>query len=152
MATKISSIYDALVTKAGTLLPSHFRIPNPYAVEANNIQFLDKGWGIQVVSGVNTERHISCYLGVLRTINLVLTRRYFALDFDAAAKAVTEKDLLEDQFLFIEDLEREPTLGGLVAKLKYASDSGVQSIFVEGLPFYMIISSFELEYFEDLNL
>ena len=151
--SNISSSYDAIVTRLGVLFPNHLRMHNPYNPELNPESVLNKGYGIQMLSGVNTERNLSCLLSISRTIVIVLTRNYFSKELDTLTKASVEKTLLEDQFILIKDLEKDSTVNAssYITTFKYSSDSGIQSVFTDKNSFIKIETNFSLEYFEDLN-
>lgn len=151
--SNISDAYDALVTRLETILPSHNRLPNPYKPDENADEQLKLAWGVQVSTGNNSERNISCKLSIERSIIVVLTRRFFAPDLVEDRMEVPEKALLEDQFLVIDDFEKDPTLNDSTAicKMRYDSDSGIEYVKSDEDNFIKIESTFLIEYFEDLN-
>ncbi len=152
MSTNISSVYDAFVTRIGAVLTSHVRLSNAYSIEENTEPALKLGWALQIGPAIKSPRHISCKISIVRTFNLVLTRKVYASELDATAKASTDKSLLEDQFLVIEDVEGEPTMGSaVVAKSNFLGDSGVEFVHTDKDNFIKLVSQFEVEYFEDLN-
>lgn len=150
MSSVISSAYDAIVTRMGIVLPSHTRISNPYSVDENPEPMLRLGWGLRVADGVNSNRMVNCQLSTDRKFVIVLTRKYYARELDVVSKASTEKDLLEDNFLVIQDFEKNTMLGAIVAKANYESDTGIQFVFNQDKPFYKIESTLSVEYFDQL--
>jgi hypothetical protein len=128
MTTEITTIYDTLVTRVSTLLSGHKRISNPYALGQNNDQILEKGWGISVGPAVNTNRLVGGKVSVSREFGVHITRKFFARELDAVKKASTEKDLLEDLELVIDDIEQNSTLSGGNYLTKYLSDSGIVQV------------------------
>lgn len=151
MSTKITQAYDAIVTRMGTLLPNHTRLSNPYQLDQNTEPALKQGWGLKVESGSNTNRHVNCQLSIERTLTIAITRKYYAMELNAASKATTEKDLLEDQFIVVKDFEKNSALEGIVARAIYTSDTGILFVFNEEKPFYKIETTFTIEYFESLT-
>lgn len=151
--SKITTAYDALKARVVALLPTHLALTNPYAPEQNTEMALKIGYGIRVAAGENSKRNLSCVLSVNRGMEIVLTRKYYGSELNRDAKEAAEKALLEDQFLLIKDVEKDPTLAlsGTLCKFEYVGDTGIEFVFNEDKPFLMIVSSFNMEYFENLN-
>lgn len=151
--SKITDVYNALKTRIETVLPNNTRMTNPYKPEENMEPILDRAYGIQIGSMINTERRLSCTASIQRTFVVVLTRKYFALELDREQKQIAELQLVEDQFLLIKDFEGEPTLGDsdAVTRSKVASDAGIEFVFNEKDNFFKLEMDVEIEYFEDLT-
>lgn len=148
--SKISSIYDTLVSRLTAILPTHNRLSNAYLPEQNPEPTLRQAWGLQYNSGENTNRHVNCQLSIEDGFVVVLTRKYYALELNAAGKSNTEKDLLEDRFLVIKDFEKDPSLLENAAKAVYVDNGGIQFVFNQDKPFYKLELRFSIEYFEQL--
>jgi hypothetical protein len=151
--SNISDAFDALKARLAAVFPDHTELTNPYQVDHNSDLILAQGYGIAIGPAVNTERNLSCKLSVGRTIIIVLTRSYFATETQIALRETGTKLLLEDQFLIIKDLEKDPTAGNstAIAKLGYQSDSGILPVKADADNFLKLESTFNIEYFEDLN-
>lgn len=151
--SKIVDCLTALEARIITVLPNHFELSNPYAPEQNSEHMLKQSWGLRGRSGNNSLRNLSCRVSIRRTIEIVLTRKYYAAEMNRAAKKQTEYDLWEDQFLIIKDIEKDPTLNNssAVTQFGYVSDGGIEYVFSNDKPYLMIVSQFDLEYIEDLN-
>jgi hypothetical protein len=151
MTTEVTSIYDALVTVIGTtLLPNHKRLSNPYDLAQNNDQILERGWGLAVRAGTNTNRQIGAKLSVSRDFDISLTRKFFAREFDAVKKASTEKDLLEDMQLIIDNMEENSALDGGTYVVKYIGDSGIFNVRDSQDNFLAITVNVNIEYFRTI--
>lgn len=149
--SKISTIYDALITRLTTLYPTHKRLANPYTPSENNALLLTQGWGLAVGVGVNTEEFLGCKLSIDRQFTVVHTRKYIALEADAVTKADVEKALFEDQFLLFQDLEEDITLSGLAVNVKFVSDSGLEFVQAGNDKFLLISSVLTAKYYEVLS-
>lgn len=147
----ISTAYDALKARLLAVLPNHSQMTNPYAPEQNSEQILRKSYGLRISTAENTNRQVSCQLSIRRTMEVVITRKYFASEMNRTAKETVEKDLMEDAFLVIKDIEKDADLGNNVANILYQSDTGIEFVFSEDKPFFMTTLTFGLEYFENLN-
>jgi len=148
--SSVSTIYDRFVTRLGVLLPNHLRLPNPYEPAENNALFLKQGYGVKIGQGTNTNRVISNQLSIDRAYLVVITRQFFALESDAASKASTEKQLIEDSLLLIKDLESDPSMGGLAMNASYQSDDGINAIFTEKDQYLSTTVTINVEYLESL--
>jgi hypothetical protein len=90
--SKASTIYDQIVSQLATLFPSATRIPDAYAVEENNDNFLRNGYGIKVGSADFQEFEF-CKWMVGRQVTIVFTKEVFRLD--SVSADTVEKALLE---------------------------------------------------------
>ncbi|RTL05189.1 hypothetical protein EKK58_08555 [Candidatus Dependentiae bacterium] len=154
--TNISTAFDAIKTLLATLYPQAdgwIQLTDPYNIEGNSLSMHNKGWGVALGPGVNTNRQLECRLSVQRTISITLTGRRYANELHTENKEVAEKELLEAQFLLIQALEKEPQLNNSssgITRFRYASDSGIENVIAGNDAFIKIVSDFELEYFEQL--
>lgn len=150
--SKISTIYDALITGIESRLTTHRRIPYPYEPEKNNEQILDKGYGLMVGPVTNTQRELCDRIYLRRTFSIILTERFWATSQDASGKATTEKAILESMQTLYSWLEK---VGAISTDAKIATvtlDDGIQVVgFGTDFPFYQLTSSVEIEYFESLE-
>lgn len=145
----ISSVYDAVDSTLSTLLSAtHKELVNPYFPEMNETLALNRGYSFRVSNGQNTNRQLSCNLSLRREIviiNSIVTR---GTDRDVAIRKVSEKQLLEDQYTIINQVEKEPTIQELVSKLEFSIDRGIDFIFNDKFNYLYIESIFTVEYFD----
>jgi hypothetical protein len=146
-----STIYDAIVTRMGTLFPNHKRIGNPYKPEENAEPILTMGWGLTVGEAVNTNRVLSNQFTVAREFALLVCRKAFHRESDAAARATTEKLILEDLYTLIKDFEINASLNGVAMNTKYLGDGGIEAVMPDKDQFLMIRARISVEYWENLN-
>lgn len=149
--SKVSQIYDALATLVATALPTYKKLPNPYDSSANANVILNKGYGIAIGQGSNSERFQDCQLSISRDFGIVLTKQLAKTDHDVSGRASQEKALFEDQFLVIKALETNPQLSGLVAKTFYVGDGGLEILDLETGRYMVLASQINVEYFENLT-
>lgn len=149
--SNISSSYDALKARLVAVLPNHAILTNPYAPSENSESALKQGQGIRLGAATNSHRAFKL-LSVQRTVDVVITRRFYASEMNRTGKETAEKALLEDQFLMLQDIESNPTLGvsSAVTAFGYESDAGIEYVFSDDKPFLMIVTTFLLEYLESL--
>lgn len=147
----ISTIVDTIRTRLATVLPSHKKLKNNSNIILNDTLFLAQGQTLQVSSAFNTNRVLGCQLSLTRSVVVSITRQSYGTLRDDALRETTEKALLEDHYLVVKDLEKDPDLNSTCARFVYVSDTGIQEIFIEELQFLMIQITFEFEYFENLT-
>lgn len=150
--SKASDAYDALKARVAVVLPNHFILPNPYAPEQNSELALKQGQGVKFLGALNSERSLSCQLSLRRSVEVIVTRKYFGSELMTATKSSVEKALFEDQYLVIREVEKDPSvaLTSVVVQTRFESDSGIEFVFNDDKPFLMIRSLFSIEYIENL--
>lgn len=148
----ITTVYDALITRLGTTLSSHVRLSNATAVEENNEQFLKLGWGLAIGEGSNANRYLCDILTIRRNFVLVITRKFYAREFDAVSKATTEKDLYEDQFLVLQDLANNNILTTPTGEhnVNFIGDNGTEAVHGDKDLFLVLRTNLEVEYHQQI--
>lgn len=102
--TKISNIYDDILTELETLFPDKDRIYNPYSLVDNPSIILRDSYGLRVEEAEGVNRDFTTY-SRFRNFAIVLTREVVKTDaqedaFDAPAKALLEDiNKLQKHFL-----------------------------------------------------
>lgn len=157
MSSRITTIYDAIIVHLSTVFPvapdpaGYFRLRNPYSIEQNPSSMLIKGWAFSLGPAQNTEKYMDCNFGITRQLNVILTRRWTALEPDVERRADVEKAILEDQFLLFQSLEADNTIGQAATDVKYISDNGIEFVEADNNKFLMVNSLLELKYFEKIT-
>lgn len=149
--SQISTIYDGIVTRLTTLFPNHNRLGNPYDLEVNPDTMLSIGWGLAVGPAANTERLVGCQVSLLRELTVYLTRRYHALENDAATKATTEKLLLEDLKTLVNDAENNYGIDDASTIIKYVGDGGIEPVRESQENYLHLAVNLTAEYFETIT-
>jgi len=148
--SNFSSLYDAIVTRVVTVLPSHTRLPNPYKISENAEPFLRQGWGIAMGSATNTNRELSCRLSIRRDFTISITRKFYALESNVANKESVEKQLMEDMILLVRDFYNNTSLPGVLGIVGYENDSGINYVLSEKDNFFVLPITFSVEHFETI--
>jgi hypothetical protein len=126
-------------------------LTNPYNVGANTEKSLIQGWGIAIGPAENTFRNISCKVSLNRSMIIILTRKFYAMDLNVIGKETVEKLLMEDQHEIIKAVESEPSISGVSINASYISDTGILRVFEDKDQFLKIESIFNFEYTEDVT-
>jgi len=145
--SKISTVYDAVITAMGVLFPSvdgWTRIPNPYDVALNDDNFLRKGWGVRIGPSERADLEL-CNFSTIRTMSVVISREIFNTgsndtQFDDIGKQLLE-DIYSVQARFYEPDELLVEVS--VVKIDPTSTSGVESVNGDKLNFLSIEASFD---------
>lgn len=146
MALDFDTDYDSIVSRIGTLLSNHVRLTNPYALEENPDILLKQGWGLALgPGGTNTNRLVSKHRTTSVDFQLSITRRVYATDHSATSKANTDKLLLEDARVLIDDIHKNNfNISTLVSFLDF---EGVFPVKADNYSYLALRLNFTLEYF-----
>ena len=126
--TKIADIYDAMVVKIETALPSFTRLPNPYALDENTAVLMRNSYGIAIGSGTNTERYVSSLTSWQREYTIGLVSQVVSTENDTLGKALVEKNMIDAHRAIFQAFEIDSTLSGICTKALVVSDSGIEYI------------------------
>ena len=155
--SNISTAYDDISTVIGGLLPNHNQLINPYVPDLNDDLTYEKAWGLAFAEGLNTNLQLGCRLSVERTLRLILTRKIFAGQLQRGSDAVVirrdaEKQLFEDQYLVIKELETNPTItdSQVITKLVWQGDAGLEFVRTERTDIIILTNQLVLTYFEEI--
>jgi len=101
----LSTAYDAIVSRIQTLFPNHKRLGDGIDIEQNPNKLLKQGWALHVAPGGSDAEAFVCNISSAQ-VNFILTftRDAPARELDAAGKADTEKELLEDFQVLLNDI------------------------------------------------
>lgn len=150
MPSKISEIYDRIVTVATAELSGYKQIPNPYFPEQNSQLLLKKGFGIGVGAGQRVELEV-CKRAWSRVFNIVLVNQVTTTDHGIAQRSEIEKNLLEDHFNIWGELETNLTLNSndYIIKADVVGDTGLQFLVGDQGKYLSIAIDVEVLYQED---
>lgn len=144
----ISTAFDKIITKVSTELSSHARLTQPNKIEQNPERILALGYGVAFGGATEADLQLGCDYVLNRNINILISRKYFAHEFDIESKQVTEKALFEDEKLILDAFASDNNLDGTVVDFKFISDDGLEFVFTEKDQFMFISMNYELTYLE----
>lgn len=145
--TAISTAYTNVLSRVAMLLPNHTRLPQPYALEDNNDQFLRQGYSVTVTpAGNNSQRFVSKLSSIVVPFTIAITRQYYAREFDAGSKSDTEKLLLDDfQTLLDDSHDNNFNLNGPVTIM--TGFDGIFPVRTDDFKFLALIANLDVEVF-----
>lgn len=150
--SKITDIYDAITAQLSTTLTGYVRIPNPYVVEENVYLLLQKGYGVAVGPGDDTERYTGCLMSWRRDFTVVVVNQITTTENNTDSRMVLEKSILDDHDKLIKAFWNNSSLGGNAIKSSITSDSGINFIDADKRKFFGFEMILEVEYQQDPNL
>lgn len=147
----ITTATDNMVARILTVLTTHRRLPNPYRLEENSEQILKKGFGITLLSAVNTEREMGCSRWFLqRDVGIIVTREALVRELDFDGKFDVEQAILEDAYALQNSFESYRNLNlTAVVDFKFTGDGGLFN-FVEKKSIFALQLNYSLEYYEPI--
>lgn len=93
--SKITTVYDAILTELAALYPAKTRIPYPYSLVDNNARFLSDGYGV-TIGPSSFEQFEFCDFMTVRDVTVTVTKEVFRTDSDYNVIDDITKSLLED--------------------------------------------------------
>ena len=103
--TKISTVYDFLITTLATQYSGKLRIPNPYSLPDNPYQFLRDSYGLKAEGHFLQNQSFCDKIVQEYTYKIVLCREVIRMDtsvgeFDTTVKALEEDVLIIRKYLY----------------------------------------------------
>lgn len=149
--SKVTTVYDALVSNLATQFPTLTRIPYPYSLQDNNARFLQNGYGLKMGSAA-FELHEFCNFMVGREVSVVFTKEVFRTDSDEVIVDDIVKALLENvysvQSLFYS--YNELGIEASIAKVDIISVSAVEEVRSGNSAFLSMEASFNFSIKESI--
>ncbi len=151
--SNISDAYVAIKAYVQNILPTHQLLPNPYNLQQNPMIYLDQGVGIAFGPAENRESNMDCLVSLRRTVTISVTRKFNATNLNRTNKEDSEKLLLEDLYLLINEVQKYPQIDayGPVTEFSYTDDGGIEQVFDERQDYIVLRCNFDLIYYEKNN-
>lgn len=148
MATRISEIYDALVSYIDTTYTDRGRLNDVIDIGANPDLVLRSGIGLRFDPASPTDRSILGSVSFSRNVVLILTNIVEGIDTDSTKRDNAIKDMFEDQYTFFTALQQNSILPETT---NFSGDSGIVEVPLDRRSFLMLETTFTFEYFEDCS-
>jgi hypothetical protein len=149
--SKITSVYNAIITELANLFPNKTRIPYAYSLPDNNLRFLSDGYGMTIGSS-SFEQFEFCDFMNVRDVNVVLTKEVFRTDSDSDVIDDITRTLLEDiyevQKLFYS--YNELGVPNDIAKVDIGSVSAIEEVLSGKQSFLSMTATFQFYIIEKL--
>lgn len=146
MATKIEDLYDIIETIIISQTSGYKRLPNPYLIEGNSELLLQKGFGIRIDAGRDTNRVVGCLMYWERLFTIILTQQITTTENNFGARVLLEKDLLVDHDNLVKAFYANVNLTGKGYKAGIADDTGIQPIVTQKGKYFSMEMSLFVEY------
>jgi len=150
--TKISTIYDALLTAIATALAGggYRQLPNSYDITDNPEPYLRRGYGLAFGVSENTNREICERLWQRQSFTLPITNEVLTTSTNTTGWDDAMKGLMEDFIKVAKAIEAEPQIDESAQSVQV----GVGGIaFLEGDrgKYVLIEISIDVEFYENLS-
>lgn len=144
--SKVSTIYDTLLTTIPAILPNKKRIPNTYSIEENPTQFLENSWGLRIDPESPAPSEF-CTFSRNRTFTVILCREVIADEFDTSANDTAVKALLEDVYTLQKDFMNSDQIGieSSIEKIDMAGTGPIISLIGSNKNFIFIEVLFNIQ-------
>lgn len=103
MSTKISTIYDDLLTELAAIFPNKERIPNAYDPSDNPVLSIRDGYGLRIDAATATQRDF-CTFSRFRNFTVILTREVIKTEFSVTPLDTAIKAMLDDVYTLQKEL------------------------------------------------
>lgn len=149
MPTNHATAFPAIVSRIGTLLSSHKRLPDPYDIGQNNVQLLRLGWGLAITPAAENTNRFACATKSYRIrYRLAITRVMDALAQDPTKRMVADIALVSDFETILGDAHVN-NLGAPGAMLKGTGFDGIDTVLADAKDIYRVLfCTIELEIFK----
>jgi hypothetical protein len=151
--SKVSDIYDAILTELDSVLPStsYTRFPNAYDINDNPAQFLYRGYGIRYDGQARLPFEI-CNRRESQTFTIILTSRWDRIETRQDSIDSPAKDLLESAKLVKDAFYATDHIGSTdIMKIDSVSTSGLESVVGENFRMLKIECTITIDYFEPVT-
>lgn len=156
--SNISLVYQDLIDLTIATYPTHKELINAYIPELNDDLTMEAAWGLALAPGLNSKLYASCQLSIERDFMLTLTRKIMAGGLNRSSGTIStrraaEKALLEDQYLMINNAEKNSGLPAVtkITNFTYETDGGIEFVRTEEVNLIMIKTIFKVKYEEVLT-
>lgn len=125
--TKISTAYDAIITKCNELFPTKIRLHNPYSLLQNPEIVRKDSWGV-AVNGAEREELEYCNVSINRSFTFKTIKQYVSLAGKEDGFDSVSKSILEDQQSFINAFFSPDQIGQSesIERIDFSDISGIQ--------------------------
>lgn len=149
--SRVSDLYEKMITKIEATLTSYTRMPNPYEPSENPSLFMRQGFAVGFGPALNTERMVCDKVTIQRTMNVLLVIQVLSTEMNSSGRAAFEKTIMDDAFSLIKAFENDVDLTGSTTTIKFEGDSGIQYVEGDSEKYLFLETNFNVEYFENLT-
>lgn len=150
--SKITTVYDTLLTTIGTIFSEKTRVNNPYSLTDNPEHLLRDGWGLRK-TGTDPLPSDLCQWSDGHGFEVALCREIVRGESQDTPLDDEVKALLEDAFEFRERIFRYDELGIStdITQVSLGSVSGVEEFVAGRGKFISVIVAFTVQVTENFN-
>lgn len=144
--SKITTIYNAVLTALSTLYPNKTRIPNSLVLSENPEQYLRDGYGLRIDPESPADSEF-CVFSRNRIFTILLTKEVLTTDMQTAQMDTASIALLEDVYSLQKDFMNADQIGqeSSIEQIRMAGTSGIIPFIGERENFIVVEVSFQIQ-------
>lgn len=147
--SKIVDIRNALNTLVQGVLPDYVKLSDSYETLDNASTLMIKGYSIGYGPAERaSDEWCQGFIRIRRQFQIILTNVYTP-NLDADYRESLENSLMDDQFLVLAALERDPTLTGENINSFFALDNGLEYLIDDRKQFIICVITASVDYIEE---
>lgn len=149
--TKLSDVFNELVTITQATLPTYNHLPDGLDVEKNTDLELNYGFSVNCGPATAGATQFGCQFQLFEREYQIAITNIYAKRTDPVSRDTYELNLMEDLYKVVKAILVEPSLGGLVSGVDYNGDIGPQYLDGDTQEFLYTDVTFNVIYQENLN-
>jgi hypothetical protein len=151
MSSRISAIYDGVLTALAAMYPNKTRIPNALVISENAEQFLRDGYGLRIDPESPSDSEF-CRFSRSRIFTVILSREVISDEFGTTSIDTASKALLEDTYSLQKDFMNQDQIGieSSIELINMAGTSSIIPFIGERGNFVLIEVSFQIQVTDDI--
>lgn len=144
--SKVSLVYDAILTATAALFPNKRRIPNALVIEENPEQLLRDGYGLKVDAEAPAESEF-CNFSRNRIFTILLSKEVIKTDIQTTQMDTASKALLEDVYTLQKDFMNpdQITIEESIEQIEMAGTSAITPFVGDRENFISVEVSFQIQ-------
>jgi hypothetical protein len=147
--SKVTDIRRAIKTLIQNVLPGYVGLSDSYETLDNASTLMIKGYSIGFGPAERaTDEFCPGYIRIRRQFQIILTNVYTP-NMDAEYRESLENSLMDDEFLVLAALEKDPTLTGENINSFFALDNGLEYLIDDRKQFIICVITASVDYIEE---
>ena len=124
--SKLSEIFDALVSRTSSTLPSYIHLSDGLELDKNTNTALVKGYSVVIGDNGPGPEQYGCAVQLFQRNYTISITNAYTMRNNATTRDDAEKSIMEDLYLVTKSLISTPSLGGIACNVQFVSDSGTE--------------------------
>lgn len=148
--SKLSEIFDTLVTRTSTILPDYRHLSDGLEIDKNTNTALVKGYSVVIGEAGSGPEQYGCAVQLFQRDYTITITNAYTMRNNATTRDDAEKAIMEDLYLVTNSLLKTPSLGGISSNVQFVSDSGSEYLNTDAQEFLIAELTLNIWYEEAL--